>query len=259
VLADSFVGNMRKVAFFTCLLSFAYHFTTVAQVTATEMVRKADAHARGNTSKAEVLIRIVRPGWSRESTMRMWAKGTEYSMIYVVSPAKDRGTVFLKRGKEVWNWIPSIERSIKLPPSMMSQSWMGTDFTNDDLVKESSAVNDYTHSFSGNDTLLGRSCYVITMVPKPESAVVWGKVVVRIDKLDLMELGMDFYDEDGVLTSVIRATEIGMLANRMLPTTMEMIPMDKKGQKTIMSYSNLILDSPIEDSFFSTSNMKTIK
>ncbi len=249
-----------KVKTFVFCFSFQFIlFPAFAQHSATEIVRMADAHARGKTSQANVTIKIIRPSWSRELNMRMWAKGTDYSMILIQSPAKEKGTVFLKRGKEVWNWIPSIERSIKLPPSMMSQSWMGTDFTNDDLVKESSAVNDYTHSFSGNDTLLGRSCYVITMIPKPESAVVWGKVVIRIDKLDLMELGMDFYDEEGALTSIIRATEVGWLAGRMLPLTMEMTPTDKKGQKTIMSYSNLILDSPIEDSFFSTSNMKTIR
>lgn len=229
------------------------------QLSATEMVRRADAHARGNTSQAEVSIQIIRPTWSRDLTMRMWAKGTDYSMILVLSPAKDKGTVFLKRGKEVWNWIPSIERSIKLPPSMMSQSWMGTDFTNDDLVKESSAVNDYTHTFSGTDTLMGRSCRIITMIPKPESAVVWGKVVVWIDVQDLMQLRMDFYDEDGVLSSIIKATEVGRLAGRMLPITMEMTPMDKKGQKTIMSYRNLVLDAPIEDSFFSTNNMKSVR
>ena len=250
---------MKRVTIFTFIISFICHVVTVAQISATEMVRKADAHARGNTSKAEVLVRIVRPSWSRELTMRMWAKGTEYSMIYVVSPAKDRGTVFLKRGKEVWNWIPSIERSIKLPPSMMSQSWMGTDFSNDDLVKESSAVNDYTHAFSGTDTLLNRSCRIITMIPKPESAVVWGKVMVWIDERDLMELKMEFYDEDGVLSSVITTTEVGLMAGRMLPVTMEMTPIDKKGQKTVMSYRNLVLDDPIEDAFFSTANMKTLR
>ncbi|MFM7078512.1 MAG: outer membrane lipoprotein-sorting protein [Bacteroidota bacterium] len=211
-------------------------------------------HPRG-----DVVIKIVRPAWSRELTMRMWAKGTDYSMILIQSPAKEKGMVFLKRGKEVWNWIPSIERSIKLPPYMMSQSWMGTDFTNDDLVKESSAVNDYVHSFSGTDTLLGRPCYVITMIPKPESAVVWGKVVVRIDQKDFMELRMDFYDEEGALTSIIRATEVGLLAGRMLPLTMEMTPTDKKGQKTIMSYKNLVLDQPMDDAFFSTTNMKSLR
>jgi outer membrane lipoprotein-sorting protein len=253
------MANLYRWIAFLIPILFFFSEISFGQNSATEMVRNADAHARGNTSKAEVLIRIVRPSWSRELTMRMWAKGSDYSMIYVVSPAKDRGTVFLKRGKEVWNWIPSIERSIKLPPSMMSQSWMGTDFTNDDLVKESSAVNDYTHTFSGKDTLMNRPCRIITMIPKPESAVVWGKVVVWIDERDLMQLKMEFYDEDGSLTSVITATEVGLLAGRMLPVTMEMIPIDKKGQKTVMSYRNLVLDEPIEDGFFSTGNMKTLR
>lgn len=250
---------MKYPTLLAVIFNLIFSFDSLAQISATEMVRQADAHARGKTSKGEVQIQIIRPTWKRELTMRMWSKGTDFSMIYVVSPAKDRGTVFLKRGKEVWNWIPSIERSIKLPPSMMSQSWMGTDFTNDDLVKESSAVNDYTHVFGGTDTLLNRACRIINMTPKPESAVVWGKVVVWIDERDLMELKMEFYDEDGMLSSVITTTEFGLMAGRMLPVTMEMAPIDKKGQKTVMSYRNLVLDDPIEDSFFSTANMKTIR
>lgn len=251
------VPSFKKASILLVIQLFG--LVAFSQDSATEIVRKADQHARGKTSQGDVVIRIVRPTWSRELTMRMWAKGTDYSMILIQSPAKEKGTVFLKRGKEVWNWLPSIERSIKLPPSMMSQSWMGTDFTNDDLVKESSAVNDYVHGFSGIDTLLGRPCHVITMTPKPESAVVWGKVIVWIDQKDFMELRMDFYDEEGQLTSIIRATEVGLLAGRMLPLTMEMTPVDKKGQKTIMSYKNLVLDAPIDDAFFSTTNMKTLR
>lgn len=252
----------RYINFITLPLLWVLSFTNTtaqSQDTATEIIRKADTHARGTTSKANVTIKIIRPNWSRELNMRMWAKGADYSLILIQSPAKEKGTVFLKRGKEVWNWIPSIERSIKLPPSMMSQSWMGTDFTNDDLVKESSAVTDYVHSFSGSDTLLGRPCYVITMIPKPESAVVWGKVIVRIDKKDHMELRMDFYDEEGELTSVIQATEVGTIAGRMLPTKMEMTPIGKKGHKTVMKYDDLILDEPIDDSFFTTTNLKKVR
>jgi hypothetical protein len=114
-------------------------------LTAKDIVKKADDNMRGKTSQADITIKIIRPTWSREMNMKAWTKGDDYSMILVTSPAKEKGTVFLKRIKEVWNWIPSIERNIKLPPSMMSQSWMGTDFTNDDLVKEASSVSDYDH------------------------------------------------------------------------------------------------------------------
>ena len=100
-----------------------------------EIIQKSEDLMRGASSEASMTIEIVRPKWSREISMRNWSLGTEFALSYVDSPAKEKGSVILKRDKEVWNWIPSIERSIKLPPSMMMQSWMGTDFSNDDLVK----------------------------------------------------------------------------------------------------------------------------
>ncbi|MFN3939762.1 MAG: outer membrane lipoprotein-sorting protein, partial [Chitinophagales bacterium] len=101
---------------------------------AVEIVQKADAKMRGNTSTSEITIQIVRPTWSREMQLKSWSKGDEFALLLITAPPKDAGTVFLKRNTEVWNWVPSIERNVKLPPSMMSQSWMGTDFTNEDLV-----------------------------------------------------------------------------------------------------------------------------
>ncbi|MDZ7808203.1 MAG: outer membrane lipoprotein-sorting protein [Gracilimonas sp.] len=116
---------------------------------ATEIVRKMDEKMRGESLEAEVTMTIVRPNWSREVSMKSWSRGTEYSMILITAPARDRGTAFLKRGNEIWNWVPSVGRTIKMPPSMMMQSWMGSDFTNDDLVRESSSVTDYDHEGSG--------------------------------------------------------------------------------------------------------------
>ena len=164
------------ISFISCVFLFSQE--------AREVVSRADEKMRGNTSQIEMTIRTVRPAWSREMDIKAWMKGTDYAMIVIQSPAKDKGIVFLKRKKEVWNWMPTLERTIKLPPSMMSQSWMGTDFTNDDLVKESSIVNDYLHSIIGDTTIDNRVCYIIQMIPKPEAAVVWSKLIVCIDKID---------------------------------------------------------------------------
>ena len=213
---------------------------------------------RGNTSQVEMTIRTVRPTWSREMDIKAWVKGTDYSMILIRSPAKDKGIVFLKRKKEVWNWMPALERTIKLPPSMMSQSWMGTDFTNDDLVKESSIVNDCDHSIIGDTTIDNRNCYIIQMIPKPETAVVWSKVIVWIDKKDYLELHTLFYDEDGKLINTMNAYDIKLMGGRLIPTHFEMIPADKKSQKTEMIYKNIQFNKPIEDNFFITEKMKTI-
>ncbi|MFN8688410.1 MAG: outer membrane lipoprotein-sorting protein, partial [Cyclobacteriaceae bacterium] len=121
-------------------------FGLTQSLTAEEIVRKTDENMRGNTLQAEMVIRTLRPTWTREMGVKTWMKGGDYAMILITAPAKEKGVAFLKRTKEVWNWVPTLERSIKLPPSMMSQSWMGTDFTNDDLVKESSVVKDYAHT-----------------------------------------------------------------------------------------------------------------
>lgn len=225
---------------------------------AKEVVQAADAKMRGNTSQAQITIQTIRPGWTREMTVKTWMKGTDLAMILVQSPAKDKGIVFLKRKKEVWNWMPSLEKTIKLPPSMMSQSWMGTDFTNDDLVKESSVVNDYDHSFQGDTVIAGRSCFKIQMLPKPEAAVVWGRLLVCIDKKDFLELYTRFYDEEGNLVNTMQASEVMTMDGRLIPTRFEMIPADKPGQKTVMIYKAVQYNRPLNDGFFTTETMKTL-
>lgn len=213
---------------------------------------------RGSSSIVEMTIKTIRPGWSRSMDIKAWTKGTDYSVILIQSPAKDKGVAFLKRKKEVWNWMPSLERVIKLPPSMMSQSWMGTDFTNDDLVKESSVINDYDHSIIGDTVIDNRSCYIIRMIPKPQAAVVWGKLIVCIDKKDFIELHTRFYDEDGQLINIMNAYDVKMMDGRLIPTRFEMIPADKKNHKTEMIYRNVQFNKPIEDSFFTTEKIKSL-
>jgi len=214
---------------------------------------------RGNTSQVEMNIKTIRPSWSREMDLRVWSKGNDFAMILIQSPARDRGITFLKRGKEVWNWIPTLEKTIKLPPSMMSQSWMGTDFTNDDLVRESSVIRDFEHSLGTDTLILGRPCHTIWMVPKPEAAVVWGKLMVCIDKKDFMELHTRFYDEEGQLVNIMNAYDPALLGGRLIPTRFEIIPVEKRNQKTEMRYKKVVYDQPIDDGFFSINNMKNIR
>lgn len=225
---------------------------------AKEIVRKANEKMRGNTMQAELIIRTIRPTWSREMQCKTWMKGNQLAMILIQSPAKDKGIAFLKRKKEVWNWMPALERNIKLPPSMMSQNWMGTDFTNDDLVKESSIVEDYDHSIAGDTVIQNRECYIIWMVPKPEAAIVWSKVIICIDKKDFLELHSRFYDEDGQLGNTMNSYDIKMMHDRIIPTRFEMIPADKKGQKTEMVYKNIQYNKAIDENFFTTEKMKIL-
>lgn len=242
----------------SCFFSLLLLLSVQAQ-DAKEIVKKADERAKGKTSQANMTIQIVRPNWSREMVMKTWSKGNDLAMILVTSPAKDKGIVYLKRKKEVWNWIPAIERNIKLPPSMMSQSWMGTDFTNDDLVKEASIVEDYDQSIVKDSTIDERVCYMIKMLPKPQSSVVWGKVLLWIDKKDFIMMHAEYYDEDGKLVNTMHCSDIKMLGGKLLPARMEMVPAEKKGNKTVLIYNSLEFDKPIDDNFFTTQNMPRVQ
>ena len=242
--------------FFTIGILF---FSTIGFTqNATEIVKKMDANMRGKSSQAVLTIRTVRPTWSREMVVKTWMKGTKYTMILVQAPAKEKGIVFLKRGNEVWNWMPALERNIKLPPSMMANSWMGTDFTNDDLVKESSVIDDYFHKIVGDTVIDNKESYIIEFLPKPNTAVVWGKILVSIDKVNFLELHSEFFDEEGKLINTMNVKNISMMDGRLIPTHMEMIPADKKNQKTELIYQSIRFNRNMEDNFFTTEKMKQL-
>ena len=226
---------------------------------AKEIVIKANDLALGKTSQGVNTMILVRPDWTREVSMKVWSKGIDYYMILITAPAREKGQVFLKRENEMWNWVPSINKIIKIPPSMMAQSWMGSDFTNDDLLKESSIVVDYNHKVIGSDSLEGYDCYKIELIPKPEAAIVWGKVILWVDKENYYQLKAEYYDEIETLINTQYGTEIEKVGNRNLPTKLTMIPADKKGNQTILKLVNMEFDKDIPNSFFSQQNMKKIR
>lgn len=228
-------------------------------MSATDIIRKADEKTRGKSSSGILSMTIERPGWSRTVEMKTWSLGTEYSMIYILSPAREKGQVFLKRGTEMWNWVPGIERMIKIPPSMMMQSWMGSDFTNDDLVRESSVVKDYTHKLLGRETVRETECYKINLSPKEEAPVVWGKIITWITTDSYDTWKVEFYDEDGSLVSTQNSYKPLKMGDRVLPTEMVLVPADKPGQRTVLTLKEMKFDQPLQESFFSQQNMKKIR
>ncbi len=227
--------------------------------TAQEIVKKSNDNNLGITSQGVSKMIVVRPDWSREVEMKSWSKGTDYYLIYITSPARDKGQVFLKRKQELWNWMPSIGRMIKLPPSMMMQSWMGSDFTNDDLLKQSSLVTDYKHTIVAEETIYNHKTWKIEFIPKPDAPVVWGKIVMWITKAHYLQIKVEYFDETLELVNTMLGSKIKNIGDRMLPTKMEMIPADKPGNKTILEYSTIVFDKPIPDRFFSQQNMKKVK
>jgi outer membrane lipoprotein-sorting protein len=223
------------------------------------IVQIANDLAMGKTSMGEMTMTIERPSWTRAVSMKSWSKGTDYYLILITEPARDKGQVFLKRLTDMWNFMPSINRMIKIPPSMMSQSWMGSDFTNNDLVKMNSLVEDYTHKILGEENVGGYDCYKIELIPKEDAAVVWGKIVMWIAKNEFYEMKAEFFDEDMKLVNTQTASDIRLFGDRKLPARMEMVPADKPGNKTILQMKNMQFNIDLPDSFFSQQNMQKVK
>ncbi len=241
------------------LIVLPFNSLNAQEITAKEIIDKADNKNRGKSSKGVIAMTIVRPSWERTIEMKNWSKGTEKFMIYISAPAKEKGQVFLKVGKEMWNYVPTISRMIKIPPSMMMQSWMGSDFTNDDLVKQSSIVVDYNHVLLGKEVVRGMECYVIELIPLPEAPVVWGKIKswVTVEGYNLWK--NEYYDEDGYLVNIENGYDIQDVGDRSIPMRFEMIPADEPGKKTVMKILEVEYNVEINDSFFSKQNMKRVR
>lgn len=226
---------------------------------AKEIIRKADEKMHGESSYAEMKMTVIRPSWKREMTLKAWTRGDEFSLILITGPSRDKGISFLKRKREMWNWQPNIERVVKMPPSVMSQSWMGSDFTNDDFIRQSSVVTDYEHKLLGEEVLEDRACFKIELIPKENSDAVWGKVIVWIDKKDFLELKLEFYDEDWELINTIFCKNIKNLGNRTIPSVMEIVPANGSGNRTIVEYIAAEFNKVLPDDVFSIQNMKKVK
>jgi len=227
---------------------------------ATEIIRKADDKFNGEKSSIMVMsMTIIRPTWQRTVEFKNWALGKEYALTLITAPAKDAGQTFLKRSAEMWSWNPSINRLIKLPPSMMSQGWMGSDYTNDDILKESSVVNDYTHKIEGEEQIAGRDCYKIRLTAKENASVIWGHQIRWIDKKEYLVMKAELYDEDGTLVRTETGSDIKTMDGRIIQTKIELEPSDEPGNKTVLVIREIKFNAPIQEAFFSQQNMKMVR
>jgi len=224
----------------------------------TTLLQQAEAKLSGSRSAAEVSIRTVRPRWERTMDAKIWNEGMDKTMILITGPAREKGTVFLRNGDEVWHYVPGIKKVVALPAAMV-QSWMGTDFTNDALINAGSLVEDYTHKLKGIVSVDGTPCYQIELVPKPEAAVVWGKVITHISVKQTLQLRTEFYDEDDYLITTLKASEIKDIGGQALPSKLTIIPADEEGFYTEMTYKKLDFNPIFAPDFFERSNMKQVQ
>lgn len=244
---------------FTFLLTGLIISISLFSQDAKKIVERADQLLRGESSYAEIKMLIHRPKWERTLEMKSWSKGDKYALIYITAPAKERGQVFLKRENEMWNWLPSINRTIKIPPSMMMQSWMGSDLTNDDIVNESSVVKDYTHKILGKETIRNHECYKIELIPKEEAPVVWGRILTWIAVDEYYTLRNEYYDEDESLVNTETLSNIRDVGDRKIPTKFKVVPAEEQDHYTIMEFKSIRFNIQIKDSFFSIQNMKNVR
>ncbi|MDP6116838.1 MAG: outer membrane lipoprotein-sorting protein, partial [Planctomycetota bacterium] len=211
---------------------------------------------RGDSSKGRMTMKISTKHWTRTLSMNFWGEGKEKSLIRILSPKKEKGTATLRAGNDIWNYLPKVRRVIKLPSSMMSASWMGSHFTNDDLVKETRMADDFDTKVSFQGEREGVEIVELTCIPKEEAVVVWGKVVIAVHKDDLTPIVSHYYDEDLDLARTMTFSELRVFGGRKLPARVSIIPSDKPAEATVITYEEIEFDLKLPDDLFTLRNLQ---
>jgi len=223
---------------------------------ATEIVDCVDRIMRGESSRGIATMEVSTENWSRAMEMQMWSLGTDHALVRILSPRKDAGTATLKAGNEIWNYLPRVDRTIKIPASLMSASWMGSHFTNDDLVKESRLIEDYEITLAYEGDRDGVAVWEFDLIPRPEAPVVWGRIAYQVRKNDTMPVYARYYDEDGVLVRTMTFFDYRQLGGRLVPAAMRVVPEDKPGEFTEVRYSELEFDVDLDEEYFSLRRLR---
>ena len=223
-----------------------------------KIIKKVDQLYRSNSSYAEMEMEIITPRWSRTLAMKAWTSGMDKTFVRITAPKKERGLTTLRLENEMWNYLPKTNKVMKIPPSMMMSSWMGSDFTNDDLVKEFSLFEDYAYE-PAEVADAHSDVYYVNCIPREDLPVVWGNIIVACRKSDYLPVWFKYYDEKGELMRVWRYSDIREFDGRKIPATMEIIPQHKTGHKTIMRYLDAKFDPPLKKDIFSLRNLRAGK
>jgi outer membrane lipoprotein-sorting protein len=219
------------------------------------IVREAINHWRGLSSYTEMTMVIHRPDWERSMTMRAWTKGDKQTLVRVVEPKKDRGNGTLTDDKSMWSYSPKVNRVIKVPSSMMGQSWMGSDFSNKDIAKADDIVDEYEHSILNTEVLDGVTTYEIQSIPNEDAAVVWGREVMRIRE-DHVVLQHSFFDQDGELVKTLGTLEVVEMGGRVIAKRQRMIKADEPDEWTEIQVNDVEYEVDLNDSLFTLSNLR---
>ncbi len=222
---------------------------------ARDIVRAAIDYWRGTSSYGEITMTIHRPDWERSKSMRVWTQGDDRSLVRVTAPKKDRGNGILIDDDNMWSYSPKINRVIKVPSSMMGQSWMGSDFSNKDISRVDDIIDQYEHSILSQDVQDGQTVYQIESIPHEYSAVVWGKEILKI-RADNIVLQHRFYDQDGELVKWLETLEIGEMGGRVVATRQRMQKADELDEWTEIVVDSMEYDLELRDGLFTLSNLR---
>lgn len=238
------------------LLAYSLPAQDSSPIDVNEIIRHIDQLYRAESSYSELEMEIVTPHWQRVLAMNAWTQGLKKTFIRITAPKKENGVATLRIGNEMWNYLPKTNKVIKIPPSMMMSSWMGSDFTNDDLVKEFSLFEDYTYERLNPDSTGGDTIY-INCIPREDLPVVWGNIVIAVRATDSLPVWQKYYDEQGRLMRIMEYGDIRPFGSRTIPATLTMIPQAKEGHKTVIRYLKLDFDMEIGDDVFSLRNLRS--
>ena len=219
--------------------------------TAEEIVKKAEDAVKGNSARGTIEMTVTTPDYTRTMKMESWWVGNEKALIVIRAPKKEAGNKTLKIGNEMWNYLKNTETTIKVPPSMMLQSWNGSDFTNDDLVRESNLNQDYTMTLLGKDTVESTECWKIELQPHPDAPVVWGRLLYWVRVGDNLPARIDYFDEKGERIRHLLYSDHKVIGNRKIPTRWVMHNDIKEGRQTEIRLLEMQFDVKISDRVFS--------
>ncbi len=209
---------------------------------------------RSDTSEADVELIITKPRRTRTMRMQIWTRGKEHALIVITAPPREKDTATLKVERNLWNYLPRIRRTIRIPPSMMLASWMGSDFTNDDLVREASFVDDYSYEFLGETE--NPEGWLIRFDAKPDVPGLWSRFDLIVDRQDLLPLRAEYFDRRGDSARMLHWSDVKVLDGRKLPVHMTLIPNDKPDQKTELIYHDLKFNTEVPERMFSLSELE---
>jgi len=239
----------------TIQISFSLPMNQKEQNRAVEIVKKVDELYRAKTSRALVEMEIITPHWQRTLKMDIWSKSLDKTFIRILEPKKERGIATLRIETEMWNYLPKTNKVMKIPPSMMMSSWMGSDLTNDDLVKEFTFLESYHFEMTTVDNPEDGVLY-IKCIPKEGLPIVWGHIIVAVQEDDYMPLWQNHYDEKGKMMREMVFKEIKTFGDRDIPSVLEVIPKTKEGHKTILRYLEAQFNIPLDEEIFTLRNLR---